>query len=440
MHGSRTKLAVIAAAAVMLLALLALAFIRFDMRVRTAGTGEAPAFCAQYVNLPVQVPGLTRVVAIDSYIDELVAVDAHGRLWTYFQGWQCQKAKPKLLFPGKPFDVEVPDVKAIAAVSSGNGGQVALADDGRMLQWLTPLYDGCVSSGVPCGLVKVVGIPPVRQIASGYYFALALDRSGDVWSAGYNDCGQLARPDGLYPRNVLRPPHGAWGMVHSIHNVSSIAAGFKNGVALKADGSVWQWGVMNEPYIEAEMRPRMPADHVYCYYTTRVNGQDAPGVQPQIKPTKVSGLSKVVAISTHYAFALALKSDGSVWGWGHDDCGQLGRVPPNPVHNIIDEPVRIDGLPPIVSIAAGKRHALALDRTGQVWGWGYNDNTETGSDTFAHEAGVLCVADHAQPDLAGYRVRPVAVKGLGHVVAIAAGDNLSAALTDSGRVWVWGIH
>lgn len=332
----KVKLAALTTA-VMLLALLTLVFVTSGRHVANAGAEKAPAFCARYVNLPVQVPNLTRVVAIDSYIDELVAVDAHGRLWTYFQGWKCQKVRPKLLFPGKPFDVEVPDVKAIAVVSSGNGGQVALASDGRMLQWLTPLYDGCVSSGVPCGLVKVVNIPPVRQIASGYYFALALDGSGNVWSSGYNDCGQLARPDGLQPRDPWRPPHAEWGQVHLIDGVTSIAAGFKNSVALKADGTVWQWGVMNEPNIEAEMRPRMPANHVYCFYTTRVNGQDAPGVQPRIKPSKVPGLSKVVAISTHYAFALALKSDGSVWGWGHDDCGQLGRVPPNPVHNIIDE-------------------------------------------------------------------------------------------------------
>lgn len=439
MHGSRTKLAVIAAA-VMLLALLALALIRHDVRIRIAGAGKAPAFCTQYVNLPVQVPGLRRIVAIDGYIDELVAVDAQGRLWTYFQGSQCRKAKPKRMFPGKPFAAEVPDVKAIAAVSSGNGGQLALAADGRMLQWLTPLGGGCASGEARCGLVKEVDISSVRQIASGYYFALALDGAGNVWSSGYNDCGQLARPDGLNPHDPWRPPHAEWGRVRSIASVTSIAAGFKNSVALKADGTVWQWGVMNEPYIEAEMRPRMPANHVYCDYTTRVNGQDAPGVQPQTKPSKVPGLSKVVAISTHYAFALALESDGSVWGWGHDDCGQLGRVPPNPVNNIIDEPVRIDGLPPIASIAAGKRHALALDRAGNVWGWGYNHNTEIGSNVFTHEPGIHCYRDYNEPELTGYSMKPVQVKGLGHVVAIAAGDNFSAALTDSGRVWVWGIH
>jgi hypothetical protein len=65
----------------------------------------------------------------------------------------------------------------------------------------------------------------------------------------------------------------------------------------------------------------------------------------------------VVAIAAGELHSLALKSDGTVVGWGWNDDGQA--TPPA-------------GLTGVVAIAAGGRHGLALKSDGTVGGWGWN--------------------------------------------------------------------
>jgi alpha-tubulin suppressor-like RCC1 family protein len=70
------------------------------------------------------------------------------------------------------------------------------------------------------------------------------------------------------------------------------------------------------------------------------------------------GLSGVLAIAAGYSHSLALKSHGTVVGWGRDNAGQA--TPP-------------DGLNRVVAIAAGAYHSLALKSDGTVVGWGATD-------------------------------------------------------------------
>ena len=56
--------------------------------------------------------------------------------------------------------------------------------------------------------------------------------------------------------------------------------------------------------------------------------------------------------------SLALKTDGTVVGWGLNDDGQT-TIP--------------GGLSNAVAIAAGHAHSLALKTDGTVVGWGWND-------------------------------------------------------------------
>jgi alpha-tubulin suppressor-like RCC1 family protein len=138
-----------------------------------------------------------------------------------------------------------------------------------------------------------------------------------------------------------------------------------------------------------------------------------------------SGLNGVVAIAAGWAYSLALKSDGTVVGWG-------STVPA--------------GLSQVVAIAAGAYHSLALKDDGTVvaWGSGIGTNVPFGLN------GVVAISAGASHSLAlksdGTVVawgddsfgQSMAPGGLSGVVAIAAGWDHSLALRSDGTVVAWG--
>ncbi|AFE04907.1 hypothetical protein COCOR_02899 [Corallococcus coralloides DSM 2259] len=85
------------------------------------------------------------------------------------------------------------------------------------------------------------------------------------------------------------------------------------------------------------------------------------------KPTVVAGGSHTVA----------LRGDGTVWGWGSNGNGQLGDG------TTTDRavPVQVAGLTEVTALGSGSSHALALRRDGTVWTWGFNGDGQLGDGT-----------------------------------------------------------
>jgi alpha-tubulin suppressor-like RCC1 family protein len=178
--------------------------------------------------------------------------------------------------------------------------------------------------------------------------------------------------------------------------VVAIAAGDQNSLALKSDGSVWAWGRNDR-------------------------GQLGNGTSNDSEvPVPVSGLaSGVIQIADGGDFSLALRTDGSVWGWGNNFSGQLGNATPE----TLNTPTPVKGLAAgVKAISVGEGHSLALLANGSVLAWGKNTSGELGNGT---------TKDTPVPTL---------VSGLGSgVIAVAVGrDDFSLALKSDGSVWAWG--
>jgi alpha-tubulin suppressor-like RCC1 family protein len=141
-------------------------------------------------------------------------------------------------------------------------------------------------------------------------------------------------------------------------------------------------------------------------------------------PVEVRNLGQgVVALAAGADHSLALTESGRVMAWGVDGWGQLGDGRSAEGASInATEPIEVKALiEPVVAVAAGYEHSLALTTSGRVMAWGWNGNGALGDDTFTS------------------RSEPVEVKGLGErVVAIAAGGYHSLALTQGGKVMTWG--
>lgn len=216
----------------------------------------------------------------------------------------------------------------------------------------------------------------------------ALGAGSGAFGWGYNLRGQLG--DGSTEESDVPVS------VSGLSGVKAVSAGSSFGLALLNSGTVMAWG-----------------ENGFGELGNGTHGEFSD------VPVSVSGLSEVAAIAAGTDHGLALLSDGKVMAWGYNAFGQLGDGMKG---GFSDVPVLVSGLSGVTAIAAGADYSLALLSSGEVVGWGYNEDGELGNGTTT------------ESDV------PVKVHGLKHVVAIAAGNGVSSALLESGRMADWGYN
>lgn len=154
----------------------------------------------------------------------------------------------------------------------------------------------------------------------------------------------------------------------------------------------------------------------------------------QVPGTGGSGfLTDVKAVVSGYYLGIALKNDGSVYGFGYNNYGQIG----NGTTVTANYPVQVKGiggtgfLTSVTALATNEvspGHVLALRNDGSVVAWGNNTYGQLGNATTVSSS------------------TPVQVKGasgignLSNVKAIAATDISSAAVLNDGTVYAWGYN
>jgi alpha-tubulin suppressor-like RCC1 family protein len=256
---------------------------------------------------------------------------------------------------------------------------------------------------------RLLGSP----IAAGGGHSLAATTNGVLWAWGSDTEGQLG--DGGNT-NIFSPEEVSNNGCNpeSISNVQAVAAGYDYSVAFDADGMVWSWGDGGSGAL---------GNGAYTNVLT---------------PSPINGVSNVVSVAAGYGNTLALRADGTVWAWGIDTFtpegagvgGALGAGYTLPLGST-NSPIQsaVPAGTNIVAIADGIGFGLALDKTGRVWGWGNNYYGQIGAGV---PTGVTDM------DLAQGTNLPVLIPGISNVIAIAAGDAHSIALTSDKRVWTWG--
>ncbi|HLY09783.1 MAG TPA: RCC1 repeat-containing protein [Planctomycetota bacterium] len=236
------------------------------------------------------------------------------------------------------------------------------------------------------GEIRLVSGIFAAQVATGITHTLALLTDGSLWGWGDDLNGNLGdgRTSTLSAVAVEVP----------LTDVSAIAVGNRSSVALCKDGTVWTWGINTAGQLG--------------------NGTVSSGSATPVQAGTPSG---IVSISAGSDFNLAIRSDGTLWGWGNNTAGQLGVRNTGPS---VSTPLQIPGLSNVRAVAAGLFHSLALLSDGTVWAWGTNDEGQLGDGTQTS------------------RIDPVVVTNLTDITALAAGSYHSLALASDGRVWAWG--
>lgn len=171
-----------------------------------------------------------------------------------------------------------------------------------------------------------------------------------------------------------------------------VAIGFSHAVILAGDGSLWVWG---------DNQLGWPALGL---------GK----VQRQPSPQRLGTNTDWVDIAADGDHTLALKADGSLWGWGGNfnwqiDATRLPRATPAPSMTGNDWKQIATGL-----------HCLAIKRNGSLWAWGNN------------WAGVLGTGS------TNNSFAPVQVGVSTNWLNVWAGNIESVAQQADGSLWFWG--
>ena len=115
-------------------------------------------------------------------------------------------------------------------------------------------------------------------------------------------------------------------------------------------------------------------------------------------------------------FTIALKENGTVWSYGLNDKGQLGKGDSNNQN----EPTEVKGIKDIKQISAGYSHSLAISRTGEIYSWGAGEKGQLGNGDIVNSNS------------------PIQITGLTNIKKVEAYKNTSLALDNNGYVYTWG--
>jgi alpha-tubulin suppressor-like RCC1 family protein len=176
--------------------------------------------------------------------------------------------------------------------------------------------------------------------------------------------------------------------------IQQVAAGDNHGLGLGTDNMVYYWGSDTTSNNWAEIK----------------------------RPPK---MVKIAAGAKH---DLSLSGSAqTVYSWGDNSRGQLGRStgsdPSDSNPTELTAPAGMaDPADPIVDIACGDYHSLAVTKSGHVYAWGDNTFGQLGDGTTTNHP------------------LPTEIPNLANVKSVAAGDGFSVALKSDGTVWTWGTN
>lgn len=268
--------------------------------------------------------------------------------------------------------------------------------------------DSMATSRIPTAVTTsgLLSGKTVVALATGGAHSLALTSDGRVYAWGGNSWGQLG--DGTTKLTSSVPVAVDTAGVLSGKTVIGIAAGHTHSVVLTSDGRLYAWGYNG--YGELG--------------TGTANWVANPVPVAVVMDGALAGKT-VVAVFATANCTFALTSAGQLYAWGRTELGQSGG-PIVPAPTAVTTSGALSGKA-VVAFAGGDEHCLALTSEGRIYAWGYNRNGELGIGSADFDRHTTPQEVLASGSLSGRTV-----------VAIAAGQTHSLALTNDGRLFTWG--
>jgi alpha-tubulin suppressor-like RCC1 family protein len=279
------------------------------------------------------------------------------------------------------------------------------------------------------------------QVSAGERHSLGLRTNGTLWAWGYNTQGRLG--DGT--QTIRNSPVSVVG---GFTDWCRISAGWNHSLALRANGTVWAWGVGTYGRLgnDSTGYRTSPVSVVggftdWCQVSAgerhslgvRTNGTawawgnntsgrfgDNTTINRSSPVSVVGGFTDWCQVSTGCSHSLGVRTNGTAWAWGDNGQGRLG----DDSTIARSSPVSIvGGFTDWCQVSSKDRHSLGLRSNGTAWAWGYNSNGQLGDGTNITRSSPVSV-----------------VGGFTDWCLVSAGNCHSLGVRTNGTAWAWGCN
>lgn len=444
-----------------------------------------PAFLRHFVCIVVLMTstlshGFSNKQSVSAGADSSALVDAKGDLYTWGDDSQGQLGLGRVTQYTSPVNTG----SSYTALASADTHTLALKADGTLWAWGNN-ENGQIGDGT------YTTRPTPTRVGSGYVqiaaggrasFGLKADGSLWAWGLGLNGVFGLGN---RYDQKSQPTKVGDGFKSFSVTNYHALA--------LKIDNTLWAWGenqygaigngTTNDQYTPLQIGKDFKAvfagrdrsfaiksdDTLWAWgangYGSLGTGLTSSTFKNELVPTQI-GSGYIIVSSNSFNTTVAVKRDGSLWGWGDNTDGQLTNLP-----KTVSLPTQMASGYQSVSINYG--HALGIKQDGTLWAWGNNKFGELGDGTTESRStpmqingsytsvvagggpvglssmaldadGKLLVwGDNSKGQLGidptpGFRTSPTKV-GSGYA-AVSVGRGFMIALKRDGTLWGWGSN
>jgi len=265
----------------------------------------------------------------------------------------------------------------VVYVTAGNFNTMAIRTDGSLWAWGNFRFtDGLTQSNYP---IKIMD--DVVSVSLGSSHAMVIKTDGSLWALGGNREGQIG--DGTITTRDNNNDRDT--PVKIMDSVKYVSAGSRHSMAIKTDGSLWAWGWNRSGQLGNGGGG---------------NVSDCVGWPVQTIPVKI--MDDVASVSAGTDHTMAIKTDGTLWAWGSNWSGEIGDGTASgrdENFNIIDNqrysPVKV--MDSVVAVSLGRSHSMAIRTDGSLWAWGSNEHGLIGKETDLRPAGAAWARSAQSP-------------------------------------------
>jgi alpha-tubulin suppressor-like RCC1 family protein len=321
------------------------------------------------------------------------AIKTDGTLWTCGDN-SLQQLGRKLdaKIPYMAFDLSqgIWNQTGIVTEVCYNDHLGAIDTSGKLWLWGANTY-GQLGDGtrtIRSSTVQIGAGTDWKQVAFGRYHTAAIKTDGTLWTWGYNAYGQLGLSNLTNRSSPVQVGTGTdW---------KQVSCGEIHTAAVKTGGTLWTWGGAS--------------------FGALGNSTTTPNRQSPVQ-TIVTGTTWS-QVSCGSGFTIAVKTDGTLWLWGANSYGQLGRS--DRIHRSTPIQTLLGGTN-WAQVSCASTYFSAVRTDNKIYSCGNNNYGQLGDTTTTNKS-----------------VMTQEISGGTNWSKVICGGNCTGAITTTNQLYMWG--